>query len=192
MMNREQRQIVFLCVSHLLSYPDEQWAESLPDCLEAIRSLEDETVRTPLLAAAEQLASTPARERTEQYVETFDFGKKTNLYLTYMTNGEQRERGIELVTLKARYEAAGFAVSDHELPDYLPLILEFLAYAEDPHAISLLADYAGHIREIGERLAAAGSLYAQLFETLGFTFTQLGVTPIPKGSATAWLANFSG
>nr|WP_223812864.1 MULTISPECIES: nitrate reductase molybdenum cofactor assembly chaperone [Geobacillus] len=192
MMNSEQRQTIFLCVSYLLSYPDEQWAESLPDYLEAIRSLEDETVRTPLLAVAEQLAATPARDRMEQYVETFDFGKKTNLYLTYMTNGEQRERGIELVALKARYEAAGFTVSEHELPDYLPLMLEFLAYAEEPHAISLLADYADHIREIGERLAAAGSPYVQLFETLNLTFTQLGVTPIPKGSATAWLVNFSG
>ncbi|KJE27578.1 nitrate reductase molybdenum cofactor assembly chaperone [Geobacillus kaustophilus] len=191
-MNSEHQQTVFLCVSYLLSYPDERWAESLPDCLEAIRSLEDETVRTPLLAVAEHLAATPARERMEQYVETFDFSKKANLYLTYMTNGEQRERGIELVALKARYEAAGFAVSDHELPDYLPLMLEWMAYADQEHTIALLADYAVHIREIGERLAAAGSPYAKLFEALHVTFIQLGVTPLPKGSATAWLANFSG
>lgn len=191
-MNSEQQQTVFLCVSYLLSYPDEQWAESLPDCLDAIRSLDDETVRAPLLAVAEQLAVTPARERMEQYVETFDFGKKTNLYLTYMTNGEQRERGIELVALKARYEVAGFAVSDHELPDYLPLMLEWMAYADQEHTTALLADYAGHIREIGDRLAAAGSPYAQLFDALNHTFTQLGVTPLPKGGATAWPANFSG
>ncbi|WP_025950713.1 nitrate reductase molybdenum cofactor assembly chaperone [Geobacillus thermocatenulatus] len=191
-MNSEQQQTVFLCVSYLLSYPDEQWAESLSDCLEAIRSLEDETVRKPLLAVAEQLAATPARERMEQYVETFDFGKKTNLYLTYMTNGEQRERGIELVALKARYEASGFAVSEHELPDYLPLMLEWMAYADQEHTIALLADYVSHIREIGDRLAAAGSPYAQLFDALHHTFTQLGVTPIPKGGATAWSANFSG
>ncbi|BAD76112.1 nitrate reductase delta subunit [Geobacillus kaustophilus HTA426] len=125
---------------------------------------------------------------TKEYL----FVSLTNLYLTYMTNGEQRERGIELVALKARYEAAGFAVSDHELPDYLPLMLEWMAYADKEHTIALLADYAGHIREIGDRLAAAGSSYAKLFEALHVTFTQLGVTPLPKGSATAWLANFSG
>ncbi len=73
-MNSEQQQTVFLCVSYLLSYPDEQWAESLPDCLDAIRSLDDETVRAPLLAFAEQINSIPARQRMEQYVETFDFG----------------------------------------------------------------------------------------------------------------------
>ncbi|AGT32148.1 nitrate reductase [Geobacillus genomosp. 3] len=191
-MNSEQQQTIFLCVSYLLSYPDEQWAESLSDCLDAIRSLDDEAVRTPLLSFAEQIAAIPARKRMERYVDTFDFGKKTNLYLTYMTNGEQRERGVELVALKARYEAAGFAIPDHELPDYLPLMLEWMAYADQEHAIALLADYASHIREIGDRLAAAGSPYAQLFQVLNHTLTQLGVTPIPKGSATAWLANFSG
>ncbi len=47
------------------------------------------------------------------------------MYLTYMNTGEQRERGIELLELKQHYKKSGFEVTDKELPDYLPLLLEF-------------------------------------------------------------------
>jgi nitrate reductase delta subunit len=181
-MNKEQMQTVFLCASHLLSYPDEEWADSLADCLEAISAVPNDAIVEKMSAFIHAIQSLPARKRMEQYVETFDFGKKTNLYVTYMNTGEQRERGLELLQLKQRYKAAGFDMIEQELPDYLPLMLEFAAYAEQEHVVPLFSAYADNIDEIRKQLAAGSSPYAAVLDAIFLAFAELGVTPTPKGS----------
>ncbi len=84
------------------------------------------TLKRALTAFIKQALDKTNDQLIDPYVYTFDFGKKTNMYLTYMNTGEQRERGIELLELKQHYKKSGFEVTDKELPDYLPLLLEFL------------------------------------------------------------------
>jgi nitrate reductase molybdenum cofactor assembly chaperone NarJ/NarW len=182
MMDQEQMQTVFLCTSYLLSYPDEEWANSLDDCLEAIHTVQNDAIVNNITAFIHHIQTIPARQRMEQYVETFDFGKKTNLYVTYMNTGEQRERGLELLQLKQRYKAAGFDTTDQELPDYLPLMLEFAAYAEQQYVVPLFETYANNIDEIRKQLAAIGSPYTAIFNAIFLALEELGVKPIPKGS----------
>jgi nitrate reductase molybdenum cofactor assembly chaperone NarJ/NarW len=182
MMDQEQMQTVFLCTSYLLSYPDEEWANSLDDCLEAIHTVQNDAIVNNITAFIHHIQTIPARQRMEQYVETFDFGKKTNLYVTYMNTGEQRERGLELLQLKQHYKAAGFDTTDQELPDYLPLMLEFAAYAEQQYVVPLFETYANNIDEIRKQLAAIGSPYTAIFNAIFLALEELGVKPIPKGS----------
>lgn len=100
------------------------------------------------------------------YIEHFDFGKLTNLYVTYLKLGEQRERGLELLKLKKYYEAHGFNVTEKELPDYLPLILEFCGNVPVETSNKLLSMHGKAIGEIQNKLRESGNYYLLLFETL--------------------------
>lgn len=61
------------------------------------------------------------------YVEMFDLRRKSSLYLTYYLHGDTRRRGMALLTLAQRYRAAGWDTDGGELPDHLPVVLEFAA-----------------------------------------------------------------
>lgn len=74
------------------------------------------------------------------------------MYVTYFNSGEQRERGIELLHLKNTYQQSGFLPTEKELPDYLPLMLEFAAIAEIEAARSVFEKYLSNVRELASRL----------------------------------------
>jgi nitrate reductase delta subunit len=119
----------------------------------------------------------PADDLQARYVETFDFSRRSSLYLTYHTFGDRRQRGMALVALKERYGAAGFDVSGGELPDYLPLVLEFAALAPEP-GLELLAHHRESVELIRASLHDADSPWAALLDVVagalpGLTKTQL-------------------
>ena len=117
-----------LC-SLLLQYPDAE-LHRRPAGLTAAAG--------PLPAIARRGATWPpsptgsphrTREALERhYVEMFDLRRKSSLYLTYYLHGDTRRRGMALLTLNQRYRAAGWD-TDGELPDHLPVVLEFAALA---------------------------------------------------------------
>jgi nitrate reductase delta subunit len=75
-------------------------------------------------------AKTPPSEVQTVYVDTFDMSRRHALYLSYWTDGDTRRRGAVLADLKRRYREAGLALDGTgELPDYLPLVLEFARHA---------------------------------------------------------------
>lgn len=94
----------FSCSSFLLSYPELGWREALTELLEEIEAIEQEDVKAELTTFIKQALHKTNDQLIDSYVYTFDFGKKTNMYLTYMNTGEQRERGIELLELKQHYK----------------------------------------------------------------------------------------
>ena len=94
----------FSCSSFLLSYPELGWREALTELLEEIEAIEQEDVKASLTTFIKQALHKTNDQLIDSYVYTFDFGKKTNMYLTYMNTGEQRERGIELLELKQHYK----------------------------------------------------------------------------------------
>jgi nitrate reductase delta subunit len=111
------------------------------------------------------LPRTP-EELRRTYVETFDFTRRSNLYLTYHTHGDRRQRGIALLRLKQRYAAAGFDLLDGELPDYLPVMLEFAALAPEDVGTAALAECRDAIELVRQSLHAAGSPYAHLLDAV--------------------------
>lgn len=85
-----------------------------------------------------------ARELAElgrEYVECFDFDKRTSLHLTYHVHGDRRQRGVALLRLKERYREAGLEPPEDELPDYLPVLLEFWALIGEPAGPQLLEEH---------------------------------------------------
>jgi nitrate reductase molybdenum cofactor assembly chaperone NarJ/NarW len=133
-------------LSLLLQYPDEELFE-LGD-------------RLPAWMRAASLAGLQA-----EYVRTFDFDRRASLHLTYHTHGDRRQRGLELVRLKRRYAEAGLPLTGDELPDYLPVALEFAALCPAAGE-ALLAELRAPIELVRSRVHQTGSSYAELFDEL--------------------------
>ena len=87
-------------------------------------------------------ATTAPATVQSHYVEIFDLSRRHTLYLSYYTDGDTRRRGETLMTIKQRYRRSGFLVDTHgELPDYLPLILEYAARVDPRDGAELLQDF---------------------------------------------------
>ena len=98
-------------------------------------------------------------------MQTFDFDRRASLHLTYHTHGDRRQRGLELVRLKRRYAEAGLPLTDGELPDYLPVLLEFAALAP-AEGETLLNELRVPLELVRARLHATESPYADLLDAL--------------------------
>lgn len=170
-----QAQQIFGLLSYLLAYPNEKWAEGLTDCREMLDNLTDERVADSMKRFIEEVSNVDPDERMKTYVSVFDFGRKTNMYMSYLSAGEQRERGMALLDLKQVYHKAGFHVTDKELPDYLPLILEFSSQAAEKFVLPIMRKYKKNISEIRSQLAEMDSSYAVLFDVLVHVLAHLGV-----------------
>ena len=136
----------WLALSTLLQYPDE----------ELLRSVDD---------PPRWLRETPLRELQAAYVQTFDFDRRASLYLTYHTHGDRRQRGLELVRLKRRFADAGLPLDGNELPDYLPVLLEYSAREPDDGE-ALLNELRVPIELVRSRLHEKESPYAELLDRL--------------------------
>ncbi|MCY7909270.1 nitrate reductase molybdenum cofactor assembly chaperone [Bacillus inaquosorum] len=184
-MNTTDQQITFSALSYLLSYPDEEWRAELPDWKALILEIGNQQIREKLLHFFDATAGFSQEALIEHYVYTFDFGKKTNMYVTYFNSGEQRERGIELLQLKNTYEQSGFLPTEKELPDYLPLMLEFAAIVEIEAAKSAFEKYLSNVRELASRLEKNDSIYAELLHVLLAALENIGVSESVEGAVQA-------
>lgn len=105
-------------------------------------------------------------ELRRAYVETFDFAKQRSLHLTYHLHGDSRQRGLALLKLKEAYAAAGFECDPAELPDFLPLMLEFCALAPEPAGREMLDRHRPAIELIRDSLHRERSPFAELLDAV--------------------------
>jgi len=103
------------------------------------------------------LRVTPPDQVAQHYVATFDLRRRCALYLTYYRFGDTRRRGMAMLEFKAAYRAAGFEPSDAELPDYLPMVLDFAALTG--RGQRLLRSRRADLELLRRALAKAGSPY---------------------------------
>lgn len=140
-------------LARLLCYPDAALREALP----ALRAqLMSEPALTPvrrraLLTVVDELGAGDPFEVEAAYVELFDRGRATALHLFEHVHGESRERGMAMVDLQATYAQAGLHLQAHELPDYLPVVLEFLS----TQPAEVVRGFVGEIAHILDALHAA-------------------------------------
>jgi nitrate reductase delta subunit len=160
--------IVLRALGALLSYPREEVRQALPEIVDAISSsqLIPPRQRRDLLALIEELRAGDLLEAEERYVELFDRGRAASLHLFEHLHGEDRDRGQAMVDLKRLYEHAGYEMTTRELPDYLPVVLEYLSCRDIRETRELLGDCAHILRRIGESLIARGSSYAAVLQAL--------------------------
>ncbi|HTO17940.1 MAG TPA: nitrate reductase molybdenum cofactor assembly chaperone [Pseudomonas sp.] len=155
-------------ISLLLDYPAESLREGYLELAKAIsgaREISPEQ-RGELRLLLEELSGGELMDAQERYSELFDKGRALSLLLFEHVHGESRDRGQAMVDLMAQYEAAGFAIGVRELPDYIPLYLEFLATREDLEAREGLADVAHLLALLAARLVERKSPYAACFRAL--------------------------
>ena len=155
-------------VSRLLDHPDPQLWEHRDELLATVVQMQELAPRTAtaLLEFATALTAQDLLDAQENYTALFDRGRALSLLLFEHVHGESRDRGQAMVDLMGLYERAGFSISVRELPDYIPLFLEYLSTRPAEEIHEWLGD-AGHILALlAERLKERQSAYAVLFDVL--------------------------
>jgi nitrate reductase delta subunit len=155
-------------LSALLTYPTadiQKVAPVLSSVLEA-EGLFPGAVRADLRKLTGEIATADLYDLQERYVLLFDRTRSLSLHLFEHVHGESRDRGQAMIDLKSQYEDAGLAMDTAELPDFLPLFLEFLATRPLPEACETLGQPAHIFAALAERLRKRQSPYEAVFRAL--------------------------
>lgn len=160
--------LILKVVSALLAYPQAELMEALDEIALAVESDADLPAphKTGLLAFIGSRRDLDLIAWQQQYVELFDRGRALSLLIFEHVHGESRDRGQAMVDLLGIYQRWGFHIATRELPDHIPLFLEFLSQIPKDEALDLLRGAAPVLALLGARLAERGSPYASLFEAL--------------------------
>ena len=157
--------------SVLLQYPTRALFDGLDELDAAARSA-PRAARGHLAAFLAWLRATPPHEVAQHYVETFDLRRRSALYLTYYRHGDTRRRGMALLAFKTAYRAAGLEPDGAELPDYLPVVLDFAAVA--PAGEELLRRHRADLELLRRALREVGTPYARLVDAVCAQLPRLG------------------
>ena len=155
---------IYKILSVLLEYPEQELIDNLPE----IRAIIDESTdidaeeRGAVRKFLDHLASLSLTEIQVEYVNTFDRVPEHSLHLTHHLFGEEsdRDRGPALIDLGEMFKEYGVKTVTNELPDYLPLLLEFASYLEESEATVFLSDVNKVLSILADNLAKAESPYA--------------------------------
>ncbi len=158
----------FKVLSALLTYPDETLIQAVPEFASVLdtEGLVPDAERYALDHLIGEIGATDVYDLQERYGQLFDRSKTLALYLFEHVHGESRDRGQAMVDLRGMYEKAGLVIETNELPDYLPLFLEFLSVRPVEEARALLADTAHILAALAERLGRRQSPYKAVFDAL--------------------------
>ncbi|HET8640206.1 MAG TPA: nitrate reductase molybdenum cofactor assembly chaperone [Solirubrobacterales bacterium] len=167
----EDSALVYKLCSLLLQYPDEELLEGREEIAAALAELPSSPAAAALKRFVAWWSQHDPGDLAAHYVETIDLNKRSGLYLTFYSDGDKRERGSALVRLKRLYRAAGLPLEGTELPDYLPVMLEFAAAAPAGRGELVLREHRASLELVRLSLRDLGSPYADLLdavcETLG-------------------------
>jgi nitrate reductase delta subunit len=151
-------------LSALLSYPTAGLQAAIPE----IRAALDQEERLPqknrdrLERILEEIATGDLYDLQERYVLLFDRTRSLSLHLFEHVHGESRDRGQAMVDLKALYERHGLFITSSELPDHLPLLLEFLSQIPQPEAQDLIGETSHVLEAIRQRLKKRKVAYSSI------------------------------
>ncbi|MBV5269916.1 MAG: nitrate reductase molybdenum cofactor assembly chaperone [Afipia sp.] len=158
----------FKILSALLTYPSQDLIAAAPEFGAVLDSenIVPAAQRRALDILIEEIAIGELYDLQEGYGLLFDRSRTLALHLFEHVHGESRDRGQAMVDLKTLYEDAGFAIAANELPDFIPLFLEFLSTQPVAAARDLLAQPAHILAAMAERLGRRKSSYRAIFDTL--------------------------
>lgn len=152
----------------MLTYPAGDWVAALPELLAAIA--EEGLVGRDHLAGlrgfAQQMQARDLIDAQEEYVGLFDRSRRVSLHLFEHVHGESRDRGMAMVNLHELYSAADLLADPEELPDFLPMYLEYLSVLPRDRARQSLGDVGPILQAVHARLAERESRYQAVFAAL--------------------------
>lgn len=173
-LGRDELRAAWQLCSVLLQYPDVESVSQYAEFAHLAHEL-PEPVGAPLLTYLNGTRGVALEQLQREYVDTFDITRKCSLHLTYFTHGDTRRRGVALVEFKQAFRKAGVELADEdaELPDYLPVVLEFGAFGDTDAAWKLLTDYRVGIELVRTALADRSSRWAPILDALHSTLPAL-------------------
>ena len=155
-------------LARLLSYPDAQLRGDLADMRQAL--LSEKAIASARLEELDALINGLARgntlENEAEYVEVFDRGRATSLHLFEHVHGDSRDRGPAMIDLAQTYEKAGLFLGPDEMPDYLPVVLEFVSTQPPKESRAFLGEMAHIFNAIFNALQLRNSPYASVLGAL--------------------------
>lgn len=160
--------LTYRALAQLLTYPTAELQAVAPQAVAVIR--EEGLVPEPIVRAlsklAQGMASGDLYDLQETYVQLFDRTRSLSLNLYEHVHGESRDRGPAMVGLLELYRSKGLELQANELPDFLPVFLEFLSTLPEDEAASLLGEAAHVLEALAERLKTRDSGYRAVFGAL--------------------------
>ena len=155
-------------MAHLLSYPDAALRSHLPELRSALQA--EQALAPARLAELQtlmaKLGGPDALEIEAQYVELFDRGRATSLHLFEHVHGDSRDRGPAMIDLAQTYEKSGLYLGPDEMPDYLPVVLQFVSTQPPAEARAFLGEMAHIFNAIFNALQQRNSAYASVLGAL--------------------------
>lgn len=160
--------LVLKVISRLLDYPSEALFSHTDELLKATREskLLSKERKKALVDFIHQLAEGDLYDVQERYDLLFDRGRYLSLLLFEHVHGESRDRGQAMVDLMSEYSKHGFDVASEQLPDYIPLYLEFLSEQDEAYMREWLTDVSHILTILSERLRDRKCNYSLLFDLL--------------------------
>ncbi|MGE3708665.1 MAG: nitrate reductase molybdenum cofactor assembly chaperone [Hyphomicrobiaceae bacterium] len=160
--------LTYRVLSALLSYPTPDLKSA---AREGLRILREEQLLSSghtdnICGFADWLLGAPQLDVEAAYIDAFDRGRSTSLHLFEHIHGESRARGEAMHRLLLRYRAHGLELEAAELPDFLPLFLEFLSTRPATEAARHLAEVSDIVALIGRRLRKRVAPHAALLDAV--------------------------
>lgn len=156
-------------LSKLLDYPSDEMLEALPEMQQAIRRGFEAAEWLVLDRFFKHLQGLSARDAQAAYVLTFDFAPEHSLHLTHHLFGDDKNRGPALIDLGEFYREFGFEIrqaandeGSNEIPDFLPLMLEFSSQLSEEEAHFFLSQWSRVLDQLAQNLEKTDSPYAPL------------------------------
>ncbi len=148
----------FGLISLLLRYPEEELKN-------IVKSIDiSEIDEDGLIEVLDYYKKEPLFEIQKEYVKSFDMNERSSLYLTYHKFKDDPKRGNYLARLVEYYREKGFEFVDNELPDFLPIILEFVSYIDEETGIKVLQAFSKELNQIYKGLLEVDSKFTPLID----------------------------
>ena len=159
--------MILRVISRLLDYPTQALFNASDELVQVVKSAKvSEENKQSLITFIESLSKKDLYDAQERYDLLFDRGRSLSLLLFEHVHGESRDRGQAMVDLMNVYKSKDFEVMSSQLPDYIPLYLEFLSEQEVGYAEEWLGDICHLMTMLSERLIERECDYSVLFDSL--------------------------
>ncbi len=164
-LTETQQRLVWRIAALVLDYPHQSALDLLGDLRAAAVDIPG-PAGAGLTACIDDLRGQDPIAAAVRYVETFDLRRRSSLHLSYYAYGDTRGRGMALLRFKTAYRNAGLELGDHELPDFLPVVLEFAATVDPTRGRRLLITHRAVIEVLRLSLHDSASPYGRVLDAL--------------------------
>lgn len=165
----------YIMLSRLMSYPTQELLDNLIEIEKVCHNLEDFSAKqkSDVNQLIQYLESISLLELQGKYVDAFDMNPSLSLHITHHLYGEESSRGTVLADLSAHYDKKGFHITDGELPDFLPLILEFLSVVSKQEAVDFINQASSALEKLRENLSQMKNPYVTILDILTTKSTRI-------------------